>query len=83
VCVCVYTYSLYIEVRICCLSYKFKPRVKDLIAELCHVSVMCVDTSFAQTRTVVSVEKDQLFTEGRGNKIQCVNLHVCTVHQQY
>jgi len=33
---------------------------------------MCVDTSFAQTRTVVSVEKDELYTEGRGEKIRCV-----------
>jgi hypothetical protein len=39
--VCMYTYSLYIEVRIRFLSYEFKPPVKDLIAELCHVSVIC------------------------------------------
>ena len=69
-CVCIY--FLYIEVRISCLSYKFQPRVKDLIAELCHVSVMCVDTSFAQTQTVVAVERDELYTEVRGKKIQCV-----------
>jgi hypothetical protein len=65
--VCVYTYSLYIEVRIRILSYEFKPPVKDLIAELCQFNV-CVDTLFAQTQTVVYVEKDELYT-GRGRKI--------------